>query len=718
MALEIHRTAAGRRFRACIAVAIVWSFAVAELVAQPPSGSSPTPAPPPPAEIEWSGKSYRIEPDPVTGAPVLVLKERGGGPPVEPANSAPPKPASAAPPRTAPPAPLLTREQLVIGGVVAGLAAGVALYAFVLVPYRRRRPFVQAVRILQDDEIDRFDQAEEWLLDSLTRGLSQDDVADARFALAYLRIRSTRDEDAAAPLADLRQSGRMDADDAYLDLWLRFRREDYEQVEQSYDEHADEFADMLDARQMAGLALLERARRHWKSKELDTALELFARLRRLGVLENHIPAHADDHNITLGVQSLQQGDVEEAKKQFKGAADRADPESEFFLRGRIGALLCEWKADRSPRLKEPLAKIVERMRAEQIAGRRLAQTRCAHCDEKYRVPADYAGETVRCHNPRCRQEFAVELFDSDGMPMGAPNQTAVESSPDAEVTLDEAVLDRSDDRSADDGARSAEGHAPDLDRPLEGDVLLNERDRLAVNTMFWYAMVRLIGWSELPARAGLPSDEMDGTLEWLRTPLVLDPDFPDPQLVEGLLRYYFPRSDDEREQGFQILDRLSASTVTLTALGDLCNRERRHQQSQRDSLNRLFVIVTDYLGNAEVSERHRQKLRDRVKGLSQFKDVDASQVVKASVGGDPATLLADRAAMIREKVGRILSQNAGKGDIDPEEVETLVRTLTKQSEEFQETATRLQDAEVGLLSATSELVFSEELPPPPVTKDA
>lgn len=670
MARESDRTTAVRTFRARSAllavVAVLGILAAADLCAQSPAADAQQVAPCRDRDFQWEGKTYRIEADPATREPTLILKEGGAGPAPSAKDPKSKQSAVAASPLTL---------KLVIGGVMAALAVAAAAYALVFVPWRRRL-FVRAVRILNADEADRFDEAEQGLLYSLTRGLSKQDVADARFALAYLRIRSRRHEDAASPLADLRQSGEMDADGAYLDLWLRFRQEEYEEVEQVYTEHAEELTELLDARQMAGLALLARARQHWKNKELDIALELFDKLRRLGILERHIPAHADDHSITLAIQSLQQGDIEEAKRQFKTATDRADPQSELCTRGRIGALLCEWKVDKSPRLAEPLVGIVKRMRDEQVISRRLAQTRCACCDEKYRVPADYAGGTIRCNSQGCRQKFTVELFDTAGLPGEEPEQ------------------------------------------PLEGDVLLSERDRLAVHAMFWYAMVRLGSWHGLPPRMGLPADELDHTLEWLQAPLVLDPDFSDPQLVEGLLRYYHPRSDKEREEGFQILDRLSASTVTLTALGDLCNRERRYQKSQRDSLNRLFVIVTDYLENPQITERHRDQLRDRVKGLSRFRDAGALQVAQASTAGDPTAVASARAKMIREKVVRILNQNTGKSGIDLTEVDGLVETLTKQNEAFLENANRLQEAEVDLLAATSEGLFTEELQPPLTKKEA
>ncbi len=116
-------------------------------------------------------------------------------------------------------------------GVTAAMAVvllSAAMYFFVIGPRRRRRPFLEAVRLINQDDGAEFPRAESLLNDAITAGLSRGDVAEARFALAYVRARMERFTEGASVLGDLERTAHLDAEGAYLSMWIHSRLGDYE----------------------------------------------------------------------------------------------------------------------------------------------------------------------------------------------------------------------------------------------------------------------------------------------------------------------------------------------------------------------------------------------------------------------------------------------------------------------------------------------------------
>ena len=228
------------------------------------------------------------------------------------------------------------------GGVVVGTVLLAFLWLFVFVPYRRRGPLRKALVILAANDAADFPEAEKLLSGVLTVGLGVRDIKVARFSLAYARARQRKYPEAAAVLADLKETGPLDRESLYLEVWLQHRLKNYEQVEEIFEERCEILGDMLDASMIQAIALLKRARTHWQRREFEKAIHAFEKIRKLEVLADEIPPQLDSHQIVMGMMALRERDFIEARKCFDIARTTAQKDDEPTYHAELGLLLCAW----------------------------------------------------------------------------------------------------------------------------------------------------------------------------------------------------------------------------------------------------------------------------------------------------------------------------------------------------------------------------------------
>ena len=306
-------------------------------------------------------------------------------------------------------------------GVIALVLVGTAILFLIVLPNRRRKPLIQAIALLHEDDIEQFKDAEELLDIALTRGMGKKDVSDAKFALAYVRARMHRFADAAAVLSGPLRSSNVNRESVYLELWLRSQLEDHDNVEAIHIEHSELLGDLLDTRLIVGKCLLNRARKHWDHKEIQGAIHYSEQLRQLKVpeLKEEIPAQIDDHQVVLGVQSLFQHNIADARKFFAGAVSSAEERKKSPLKGRLGLLLCQWKSEDLPEVDSELGDVLNRM-LSQGDGKtiRFGICRCKKCGHQFRVKESYADEQLSCSE--CHGGFKVEITELEESPPPVP----------------------------------------------------------------------------------------------------------------------------------------------------------------------------------------------------------------------------------------------------------------------------------------------------------
>ncbi|HEY7544258.1 MAG TPA: tetratricopeptide repeat protein, partial [Blastocatellia bacterium] len=545
----------------------------------------------------------------------------------------------------------------IAGGILILAVLAFSAYIFIVKPYLSARPLREALAIIERNDPAEFSQAESLLGQALIGGLRPKKVAQARFALAYVRARLGRYSEAATALAELIASGDKDRETVYLYMWVCSRLKEQEKVERLYEEHAERLGDLLDTRLMVGIAYLQRARTHWSRREVDGALHYFEQLRKLNVLVEEIPAHIEDHEVVIGIMSLFDKNPEEARKHFSGAVAAAEKHGKPALHGQLGLLLCEWIAADVPDIDDSLGKLISLM--SEGWSRESAVTLCKYCNRKFDVDRSYAGKTLAC--TACKRRFEVEI------------------------------------------SKSSDGDAEKRDR------LLSEEDLLMRNALLMHAVSLLFTWQVLPPRSGLPVREKESLLARLEKIKEVDEDMSDPYLLEGLIHYYFARDDAEREAAVEMLDRAASSGVNVPEVLNLVDREHKLAALQVDGLNRFFVLVKEYIGDQGVPESLREELKSRLERFSRFKQLGDIDLIKGE--DELAPSLADiqaRGMLLRKRVNTIVRPRLKEDTDDAKALKGMMEDLDVRTKALIENKESLEKAENNLLGVTGEFLLEEE----------
>lgn len=585
-------------------------------------------------------------------AVLLGVLQRPGGP----SGSSNTSPTSAATPT------LAEKLRSLVPILTAGVAILVILIFFLIIqPGRKRRTLQQALQILAQDDREHFEDAESLLNKALISGLHARDVSEARFALAYVRARLGHFAEASAVLVDLIASGNCDRETVYLDLWLHARQKEYEKLERTYDEHRELLGDLLQSKYLAGIAFLYQARLLWSRRQVSGALHYFERLQELGVLQDQIPSHIDDHQVMFGIVALFDKDLAEARNHFTGAVEAARRDGTSTTAGELGLLLCSWSEGEVPDMDAQLGAVLA-----EIEQQETVSVSCSHCQHSQPAHRLRLGTQITCVS--CQQEFAT-----------APT--------DAPVSMM-------------DGEASA-----DADQQLGDDELLVR------NVMLWHAVSLISSWRRLPPAGGLLPKAKGTLLFRLEKVRALDPEMGDPLLLAGLICYYFAQSEEEREEALALLEAAIEKEVHVPEVLNLVDRERRLDEVQRDALKRFLSLVGNYMTDRSVPERYRRELKERFSRFKRFKDPGEIDLEKGEEEAAPSLKdIQTRGIQLQKRVDSILKgklRNIEDREV-AETIEGLLQSLETKTQTLVENANLVEETEYELMGRTGEFLFHEE----------
>jgi tetratricopeptide (TPR) repeat protein len=558
---------------------------------------------------------------------------------------------------------------LAVFGALALALLVLAVYLLLLLPRKRRRPLRKALAIIQHQDLDNFPRAEELLTAALVAGMRRRDIAEARFALAYVRARLGRYFEAAGVLADLIASGNREPAVLYLDLWLQSYLKDHDKVEQIYFENRDALEEFPDTKLIVGIAFLHKARQHWSQKQVESALHYFAELRKLGVLTEEIPSHIDYHQVVLGIMALFDKKIEEARQHFRGAENAAQGDNKSPVPAQLGLLLCDWRAADNPDIDERLGQALAAMPVADkfLTPEDLPETPialCPFCGKKYKFNRELLGKNAKCKE--CKKVFPLEI------------------EPSAKPSAD----------------------APGMAQPN-----LDKESLLLRNALLWHAISLLFAWRKLPGKKGLPVPEFKKMKDRLHRIRRVDADMGDSYLMEGLLAYYFAGTDDDRTLALKILEKATKSDVNVPEVLNLVLCEQKLAHLRKNSVQLFLELLKSYLTDAGVPEHLRRELQERLAPFSAFK-MGPIELAKGEDEAAPSVQdLQNRGALIHRRVTTIVKPRLAHANADPkdkETINTLMKSLEAATKTLVENAKGLESAELKLLETTGEFLFEEE----------
>jgi hypothetical protein len=236
-------------------------------------------------------------------------------------------------------------------------------YFLVVLPGRWRRPYQEALALLDSDDRDELERAEGLLGQAVNAGPRGRALNRVRFAQAHVRAMlgaydPSRFGAAATVLDELiTAEGRRTEHSAYLELWLQARLENHDRVTDLYAEHRDLLDARPESRRITAVSHLQLAASHWRRRETDGALHHFDRVRELGELTDRIPAELNDLRLAKGVQAVFDGRTEEAREAFAAARDRFAEQQLSTVEADLGLLACDWQDADPVELGEWLAEL-------------------------------------------------------------------------------------------------------------------------------------------------------------------------------------------------------------------------------------------------------------------------------------------------------------------------------------------------------------------------
>ena len=622
-------------------------------------------------EVRQGDAVYRI-PEQRWKALLEALEERAAaphpGPQVQPA-----PPAAGAPPAPASPPSALSRTSLALIAIVVCLVLGGAALAvrqWVLEPRRRRAPLLKALALIRENREADWAAAEALLRESLTAGLAPNDIANARFALAYVRARMGRYLDAQAILADLAASGDDSRETLYLQMWTASQRGAHDDAEQIFNEHSASLEGFLQSRLIAAIACLNRAQRHWEKKDTSQAVQLFRRLRELNELTDQIPTHVEGHRLLLGVQELSQKNYRAASEHFQSAAEAAADDWTRF-KGQVGGLLCDWLAkedsrgELDARLEELVAGFLDARGAE---SPELAQASCAQCSRQQVVRASDRGRQVVCRD--CARSFEV------GELTPLPTPADAEAPPPAP--------------------------------------LMNDDDLLLRDALVWNMMSLLYAWASQPERTPLPSEELARMEERGARVRGIDSQSAHARLIEGLVRYYFGFHDDQlRKQGVDLIQQATEHGASLTQVNNLLEGEKEREKRRAQSRPRMQQKTRQYFSDTGVPDDVRTDVYDQVRTYVKPDNRDFRDVEIPPFDAANAPTVADlglRVESMESEVVEFLRDNPQIAGEVQEEINTSKKGLAEISQQLQLETRKFQEREGVIRRILAQQAFQEEVP--------
>ncbi len=503
-------------------------------------------------------------------------------------------------------------------------------------------------------------------------GLRKRDIAQARFALAYVRARLGRFDEAGTVLGDMEKSNvGLDQPAVYLNLYVQSKLNNHERVERIYNESADLLDEIHDTRMIVSISYLGLARMRWARREINGAMHYFDQMRQLEVLADEIPCHIDNHEVVMGTVALFEKNIDDSIKHFQASIDAARQHKKPTFPGELGLLLCEWKLNELPDIDEKMGNVLRAMQPSDESSDETAfiQTECPHCGKPYRVRARYAGRKSKCKS--CRKPFAVEAL-ADNSPV------------DAEVQQE--------------------------DQRESNDSLLNDDELLLRNTRLWHCVSLLATWMLREEESGVTPRDLKRFRGRLKEVCRIDPEMGDAYLLGGLISYYFSKNNEERSKARAEIDKAVQKDVHVPEVLQLLDRENKLASLAENSLMYYHQLARRYAENSEVDPSLQAQFLRKMGRFERFRKMGEIEIPSPNDAVAPTVEnLKVRGNIMRTRLSNIIRYKLTDSEEDiRKELQGGLDELSQHAETLDENTKSFQQKELDLLESTGEFLFHDE----------
>lgn len=238
------------------------------------------------------------------------------------------------------------------------LLLGIVFYYFlVIIPSKKIKPYYEALAIINENRETDFPKALQLLEKTIISGVKENLIADAWFAIAFLKNRQNKNEEALMNLekVDLTR----DNDTIYFILWLWIKNKKYSKCVEFYNKNKDKIDGVDNAKALVSLSMVYLGKEEIRMRNIEKAVEYFDRVKFMGIHENLIPKSISQHQIVTGIYELFDKNIDKARESFKIAAQQSSDNKEVNFEANLGLLLCEWMNNDRPNIDQELGKLID-----------------------------------------------------------------------------------------------------------------------------------------------------------------------------------------------------------------------------------------------------------------------------------------------------------------------------------------------------------------------
>lgn len=264
--------------------------------------------------------------------------------------------------------------------------------------------------------------------------------------------------------------------------------------------------------------------------------------------------------------------------------------------------------------------------------------------------------------------------------------------------------------------RETQPRAADFDARL-GEVVRETVDvatdvRLMRDVKLWHATSALDNALGLPEGHGPPADgwaELRARLDSVRA---LDPEIPDPDLLDGLVAYWFAADERARAAGVKLLDEALYNGANVPEVNLIVQREFDLAEAAEQSVEHFITVARHYLGERSVPVEVRRQLQERLSRNERFQVLAEVDVERGATPGAPSVDdLHGRGELMRRRVEQLVTPQLTRvGSDEAEHVGRVLRELEGATASLSETARKLTDYENQLMLVTGQFLLHEEEP--------
>jgi hypothetical protein len=252
---------------------------------------------------------------------------------------------------------------------------------------------------------------------------------------------------------------------------------------------------------------------------------------------------------------------------------------------------------------------------------------------------------------------------------------------------------------------SAASVADRLAAMRDGDRAASELDRTLRDIHLLRGAAQLRQWAADPKAAAKVDSRLAGVVGRFAAARERDPEFSDPYLTVGLLKYYLAAGDATREEAAAILLRAQLLGARDPEVLGILNREARRSRASRDAVDAYLQVLDRYVEDGSVREQVRADLVRRLARYNKVRDWDSRpEIVQVRAVAPTVAEMNDRSELLRERVSQLLSAS-GAGELAG--ARDLVRSLEAESRRLSEHARSVEQKEADLLVMVGDRLLSD-----------